>query len=351
MALLLLTLVVVSSSCSGPVGAKSVRKDFVAEAKRAIWDSDTAMGDWQGSWKLSDESGSKALVAQVAALGQGRYRANLLGGFNRRTGRLGVLDGNREGNLVRFAGEIKTENRIFAIRATIEEDEFRGALEGQEVSGTFVLQHVFRVSPTMGAKPPKGAVVLFNGDNFEEWKHAEKKDGEDTVKWELVDGAMVVKPGTGSIVTRKQFADVVLHIEFRTPFMPEAQGQSRGNSGVYLQGRYEVQVLDSYGLGCDSHVGGGIYGVSEPLVNMCAPPGQWQTYDITFRASRFDGAGKKISNATLTVVHNGIMVQKKVEIEEPTAGAPGGNLAEPAGVCLQDHGNQVEYRNIWLVEQ
>jgi hypothetical protein len=350
-AVLLLTPVMVFPSCSGPVAIDSLREHFVAEARRAILNSDAAMGDWRGSCKLSRWSNSEPLVAQVVALGKGLYRANLLSGFDRRTGPLAVLDGNREGNVVRFVGKIKCENGVFTAKATTKGAKLTGTFEGPDARGTFAMEHVFRVSPTMGAKPPKGAVVLFNGKDFKEWKTADKKEGEDEVKWELIAGAMVVKPGTGSIVTRRQFGDVVLHIEFRTPFMPEARGQSRGNSGVYLQGRYEVQVLDSYGVGCDSHGCGGIYGISKPLVNMCAPPGQWQTYDITFRAPRFDIAGKKVSSATVMVVHNGVMVQEMVEMEEPTAGAAGGNTAEPTGVYLQDHGNQVEYRNIWLVEQ
>jgi len=161
---------------------------------------------------------------------------------------------------------------------------------------------------------------------------------------------MRVKPRTGSIITRKQFTDVKLHIEFRTPFIPEKRGQARGNSGVYLQGRYEVQVLDSYGLeGLDNECGG-IYKVGPPLVNMCAPPTQWQTYDITFRAPRFDAAGNSISKPTLTVFHNGVKVHDKTEVSGATTASLGGKASEPAGIYLQDHGNPVEFRNIWLVE-
>jgi hypothetical protein len=192
--------------------------------------------------------------------------------------------------------------------------------------------------------------VLFDGKDFKQWKHAKKKKGEDAVKWELVDGAMRVKPGTDSIITRKQFTDVKLHVEFRTPFMPKARGQGRGNSGVYLQGRYEVQVLDSYGLEGKDDECGGIYKVAPPLVNMCAPPMQWQTYDITFRAPRFDGAGNKVSDPILTVIHNGVKIHDKTEARGPTTASLGGKATEPGGIYLQDHGNRVEYRNIWLVE-
>jgi len=231
----------------------------------------------------------------------------------------------------------------------IKDDEFGGTFKG-DAFGSFGMSKVVRLSPTLGARPPEGAIVLFNGKDFKQWKHPNKKPGEDKVKWELVDGAMKVRPRTGSIITRKQFTDVKLHIEFRTPFMPDKRGQGRGNSGVYLQGRYEVQVLDSYGLeGLDNECGG-IYKVGQPLVNMCAPPTQWQTYDITFRAPRFDAAGKSISKPTLTVIHNGFKVHDKTEAKGPTTASLGGKASEPGPIYLQDHGNPMEFRNIWLVE-
>ncbi|MCK4291653.1 MAG: DUF1080 domain-containing protein [Planctomycetes bacterium] len=203
----------------------------------------------------------------------------------------------------------------------------------------------------MGAKPPKGAVVLFTGKDFKEWKCTKVKDGDDSVKWELVDGAMCVTRGGGNIITRKQFNDVKLHVEFRSPFMPEKRGQGRGNSGVYLQGRYEVQVLDSYGLEGKDNECGGIYKVRAPRVNMCAPPTQWQTYDITFTAPKFNAEGKLEERAKMTVVHNGVLIQDKTEVGGSTTASAGGKASEPGGVYLQDHGNKVEYRNIWLVER
>jgi len=170
------------------------------------------------------------------------------------------------------------------------------------------------------------------------------------VQWKLAGGAMEVKPGSGSIITRKGFADVKLHLEFRTPFMPEARGQGRGNSGVYLQGRYEVQVLDSYGLEGRDNECGGIYSVAPPLVNMCAPPTQWQTYDITFRVPRFDSTGKKKQDAYMTVIHNGVKIHNNVKVSKATTAAPGRGVTQRGGIYLQNHGNRVQYRNIWLVE-
>ena len=333
-----------------PLCAGSQPSDAVIEAKKTMERADPFMGDWRGGWELDNGADSGSLVAQVIALGKGQYRAVLLNEFDTRREPVAVLDGRRDGAAVNFAGRtvLSDSGTELEIQAVIKEDEFGGSFKGDE-SGSFGMSKVVRLSSTLGARPPEGAVVLFNGKDFNQWKHPKKKQGEDKVKWELVDGAMRIKPRTGSIITRKQFTDVKLHIEFRTPFMPEKRGQGRGNSGVYLQGRYEVQVLDSYGLeGLDNECGG-IYKVGRPLVNMCAPPTQWQTYDITFRAPRFDGAGNSISNPILTVVHNGVKVHDKIEAKGPTTASLGGKASEPAGIYLQDHGNRVEFRNIWLV--
>jgi len=323
----------------------------VIEAKKTMERADPFMGDWQGGWELDNQADSSSLVAQVIALGKGQYRAVLSNEFDTRREPIAVLDGRRDGESVEFEGKtfLSDQGVELEIQAVIKDDEFSGKFKGDEF-GSFGMSKVIRLSPKLGAKPPEGAVVLFNGKNFNQWKHPNKKEGEDKVKWELVDGAMRVKPRTGSIITRKQFTDVKLHIEFRTPFMPDKRGQGRGNSGVYLQGRYEVQILDSYGLEGRDNECGGIYKVDRPLVNMCAPPTQWQTYDITFRAPRFDSAGKSISKPTLTVVHNGVKVHDKTAVGGSTTASLGGKASEPGPIYLQDHGNPVEFRNIWLVE-
>jgi hypothetical protein len=331
---------VLLSSCAGPMAV-----DPVVEARDAIESADAAMGDWEGSWKLEDESDSGPVVTQVIALGKGEYRAKVLEEFDTREEPIAVLDGQSDGSVVRFAGPGRAGYNEFQIEAAIKDGQFSGSFEG-DATGSFAMERAIRVSPTLGAEPPAGAIVLFNGKNFKQWKHTNNKPVEDSVKWNLLKGgAMEVVKGTGSIVTKKKFTDFKLHVEFRTPFMPDARGQARGNSGVYLQERYEVQVLDSYALEGKDNECGGIYKIGAPMVNMCAPPTQWQTYDITFYAP-----GAEKTNARVTVVHNGVTIHDNVSLPKPTGGALDSDVTKAGGIYLQDHGNPVQYRNIWLIE-
>jgi hypothetical protein len=142
----------------------------------------------------------------------------------------------------------------------------------------------------------------------------------------------------------------MLHIEFRTPYMPAERGQKRGNSGVYIQGRYEVQILDSFGLDGLFNECGSLYRTQPPLVNMCFPPMSWQTYDIDFTAARFDSAGNKTAPARITVTHNGIVVQKNFEIPNKT-GAGAAEGADPRPIKLQNHNDAVQFRNIWIIDR
>jgi hypothetical protein len=194
--------------------------------------------------------------------------------------------------------------------------------------------------------PPEGALVLFDGSNLDAW---ERRDGKGKATWKLIgDGSMEVRGG--DIVTRQKFdGSFRLHVEFRVPYMPNARGQGRGNSGVYLQGRYEVQVLDSYGLESKNNDCGAIYEVAAPRVNACKAPTVWQSYDITFHAPRCEN-GKKVEPARVTVVHNGVLIHDdvKIPVDYTRAGMPG-DPCTPGPILLQDHGNPVQYRNIWLL--
>jgi len=526
-----LILALALSACSGPISSR-----LLQQAKADAESVDRFMGDWKGDWNPAlvskREEGEKVgkefpLVAQVIALGDGKYQANLLPEFDKRIETFVVLEGQQRGSAVYFQGQSEDEKgRWSKWQAAIDESgSFTGFFFGRK-GGEFVMHKVYRLSPTLGAKPPAGAVVLFDGKDLDQWEHADKfpglidlakimgddlrsdsvmylrseiwsdkqqkaklqtgcdelikaflngrvvyadkewrginpgqdrakvtleqgfnelmlkvtqdsgrcevfarlvdadgnalsdisekdiysskdgptrkyldkfdgyltvwrisgpyrwrgengkkildvvfppeKPGAEDVKWrvidnsefgdikrpqwKVVDGAMEVKPDSGSIISKKKFKNFKLHLEFRTPFMPDDRGQNRGNSGIYLQGKYEVQILDSYGLEGRHNECGGIYEIADPIVNMCAPPMQWQTYDITFYAPCFDAAGRKVKNAVVTVLHNGVKIHDNLEMPHPTPGGAGGEQSEPGGIYIQDHSNTLRCRNIWVVE-
>lgn len=206
------------------------------------------------------------------------------------------------------------------------------------------------VTPGIGSGAPSDAIVLFDGSDLSHWRH---EDGSDA-RWQVENGAVTVVADTGAIETRESFADVQLHIEWRTPAKVVGDGQGRGNSGVFLQKLYEVQVLDSFQNRTYSNgQAASIYKQSIPLANASRAPGEWQEYDIVFRAPRFNADGSLLKPAIVTVLHNGVLVQDHFEIKGPTV-----YIGEPSYVAhpqrqplmLQDHGNPVSFRNIWIRE-
>ncbi|MBN1806921.1 MAG: PmoA family protein [Sedimentisphaerales bacterium] len=203
------------------------------------------------------------------------------------------------------------------------------------------------------AHPPKveietvesdDVIMLFGGTDFAHWTAGDGKK----VGWKLVDGAMKIVPRSGSIMTKRDFKDFKMHIEFKIPQLPaDVRGQGRGNSGVYIQRRYEVQILDSYGLEPKNNECGSLYTFKAPDRNVCDMPGRWQSYDIIFHAARYDG-NRKTEKARISVWHNGTLIHNDVELENKTgAGQPEG--PQPGPILLQDHGNEVSFRNIWIV--
>jgi len=204
------------------------------------------------------------------------------------------------------------------------------------------------------ALPPADAAVLFDGRDLSRWR---AEDGG-PARWRVVEGEdggwFEVVPGTGSVVSADSFGDVQLHVEWAAPAEPTGDGQDWGNSGVYLMGLYEVQVLNTYDnpTYADGHAAA-LYGQYPPLVNASRPPGEWQSYDIVFRAPRFDPDGQLLRPARVTVLHNGVLVQDAVELTGPTAyqaRPPYTAHADRLPISLQDHGSVVRYRNIWVRE-
>jgi hypothetical protein len=206
------------------------------------------------------------------------------------------------------------------------------------------------VTPGRGAAAPSSdATVLFDGRSLDAWT----KDGTAAAPWRIVDGAMEVVAGTGGIKTRAAFGDVQLHIEWMSPAPPRGTSQDRGNSGVFFgDGRYEVQVLDSYqNATYPDGQAGALYGQFPPLVNAARPPGEWQSYDIIYRRPRFRADGSLERAARLTVLHNGVLVQDAMELVGPTANRsrpPFTAHADRLPISLQDHGHPVRFRNIWV---
>ena len=206
-----------------------------------------------------------------------------------------------------------------------------------------------KIDPGHASRAPSDAIVLFDGTDLSEWSG---RDG--APEWKVEDDAFTVVPGTGDLATRKAFADVQLHLEWRSPTVLTGEGQGRGNSGVFLMGLYEVQVLDSYESRTYSNgQAGSIYKQYIPAVNATRAAGEWQSYDIVFTAPRFASDGKLEQSATMTVLHNGVLIHNHVTLFGPTIyiGEPEYEAHEGRlPLTLQDHGNLVSFRNVWIRE-
>lgn len=285
-------------------------------------------GEYKGSFDIGDGSQTN-FGMQIVSLGNDKYKGvayfgGLPGDGWDGFGRLEAEGEMKDGALTLVANEGS---------ATVEDGQLViKTADGQELGR---LERVERESPTLGMKAPEGAVVLFDGSSADEFEGG--KLTEDNL----------LKAGC---TTKKKFKDFSMHLEFLLPYMPAATGQARANSGVYLQDRYELQVLDSFACEGLNNECGGFYQKKHPKENMCFPPLVWQTYDIDFVAPRFKD-GQKVSNAKVAVKHNGVSIHDNLELDGITPGRESEESPDAAPIHLQYHGNPVVYRNIWIVEK
>jgi Domain of Unknown Function (DUF1080) len=294
-------------------------------------DPETALRE-DPDFAIQGEYASKGIGAQVVALGDGGFEVYILeGGLPGAGWEPGKSRTLLKG--VRNPGVIQCVDDTRKTTATIE----KGLLSLTSADGAkHQLARVERKSPSLDSKPPDGAVVLFDGSTAEHWEKGRLEGGH------LLAGC----------TSKQNFGDYKLHLEFRTPYKPAARGQQRGNSGIYHSGRWETQILDSFGLDGKDNECGGIYSISKPRLNMCLPPLSWQTYDVDFSAAKFDATGKRTAWPRITVRLNGELVHENLELAKDfTTSAPINKpLENPEGpVNLQDHGNPVVFRNIWIV--
>lgn len=314
---------------AAPCVAQKKDRVAVADPDKAKADPDFLIqGEYEGEVTAGDQTFK--LGVQLVARGDGKFAGRGYKGGLPGAG----WDGSKvmPGSAARDGGKVVVKH---------EDGQVVGEVAGGVLTfkghGDGTLKKVERKSPTLGAKPPEGAVVLFGGEG-------------DEAKWaggklvELPDGKFL----NVGIKSQEKFGAFKAHVEFRTPWMPNSTGQGRGNSGVYLQDRYELQVLDSFGLAGENNECGGFYQAHKPAVNMCLPPLQWQTYDIEFTPAQFDAAGKKTADARATVVHNGVKIHDGVTFKGPSGG---GQKEEPTPgpFQFQNHGDPVVYRNVWVV--
>lgn len=325
-------------------------------AKAGVW-TDANDSSLPIDFKIQGEYAGDKLGCQVIALGEGAFHAVIYpgglpgAGWDGKTKHLmsGMLDGKRavfqsaDGKRRYLAPKPDQFSAVAGFppeghkkySAVIEDGGLKGSSED---GGRFAIKKIVRVSPTMGAKPPEGAIVLFDGSSIDHWTGGRL---DEKTKLLNTDGK--------DILTKAKFDNYTMHVEFMLPYRPRARGQGRGNSGFYQVDHYEMQILDSFGLEGRNNECGGIYTKAAPLVNMCLPPLTWQTYDVEFTNAVADETGKKIKNAMLTARHNGVLIHDKLEINGKTGGSRNAPEGTPGPIKLQGHGNPLQFRNIWIV--
>ena len=302
-------------------------------------DDDKIMGNYQGAF-ASKGWEATPIRAEVIAMSKIAWRINLYIGGEDGAEKKFELPAKLDKGTPVVDGTVELKGE-YKVSGTLKDETFVGKLDGKDQDGEFTLKRVMLQSPTLGKPMPEGGISLLDGTNIAtNWVRTPEQ-------WCMqADGSMEVC--SSSLMTKQEFGDAEYHIEFMCPFKANARDQERGNSGVYFMGRYEVQVLDNFGDATADNWCGGIYKRARPITNASLPPLTWQTYDVTFIAPKFDASGNKVSDAEITVLHNGKLIHDKVKLSGPT---PGGvsDVDGPKGpILLQDHDNPVRYKNIWV---
>lgn len=325
---------------------------------KKVW-TDAADPTLPADFRIQGEYTGEKLGAQLIALGGGQFQAVVYPGGLPGDGWDGaskiLLAGKLEGEqvlLVAAAGTRKyLAQKAEEFSATRKfPPEGQKAWTGAAAGGTLTIKtddgkelklaKASRKGPSMGAAPPAGAIVLFDGKNTEEFKggRLDAKTG-------------LLNTDGNDIVTKRKFSNYLMHVEFMLPYRPDARGQGRGNSGFYQVDHYELQILDSFGLDGVNNECGGFYTKASPKMNMCLAPLQWQVYDVEFTNAVQGADGKKAKNATATVRHNGVLIHEGQELSGPTGGHRNEPEGTPGPIKLQGHGNPLQFRNIWVVEK
>lgn len=321
-------------------------------------DMDVIQGNWEGEW-TSEKAGDGKLLSKVLAQGKGDYLGFFTaydgGGESSQTFTFSIR-GSLEQDRVTFSTTIPLGEKLgtFEWKSVIKGDKHTGTYtNNRNYTGGIALARVTKNPEQIGAKPLPGAIVLFDGKDLSHWKLSDAERAAWKVENDLLkvirrDKVLGV-PGK-HLASRIAFQDAQIHLEYRTPYLPEARGQERGQSGVFLQGRFEIQILDSFAGGIGNDAAGAIFKHQGPSENVCLPPTEWQSLDILYVAPRYDDQGKQKTAAEITVTHNGTLIHDRVKISVPTEGAPFQEATTEAGLILEDASQAVEFRNIWVVK-
>lgn len=336
---------------------------FLSSIPLRAAEPDHIQGNWLGTWSGKDGMEGKN-VAEICGLGNGEYQATFTA-YDGSELEKGVFTFAIRGSTV-SEGKVAFTQRIdlgllgmFSFDAEVENGKLLGKYtNGKEYEGTLELRRIVKRPDAVGAKPLPGAVTLLTGNELGQWFSL----GERPAEWKLTEGVLAAptidRPKGGHLATKANFGDVQIHLEFRTPYLPEKREEERGRGGVFLWGLYELQILDSFGFprpteGANEFVDveslGAVFGQKAASDTAALPPGEWQAFDITATVARFDADGKMTRSAEVTVFLNGTLIHDRVPLRKPTEDAPLQDSDIESGLVLQNAGQPVEYRNLWYV--